>query len=115
MTPPFNQSKLERYRRTDLEAVIRGVAQSSGTVIAGDIVLGSKSFARSIRFSFTQVTDPGYEGQWVVGLSAVGHTKCSDQEVRRFLKYAESPDRNPTELPNKGVSPYVRSFKLKEA
>jgi hypothetical protein len=80
---PLNLDKLNRYRRADLEAIVyRGVPWQPWHV-AGDIVLGSASVARSVRFSFL------LEGNtWRVVLSAEGHTRCTDSDVAKFLKFA---------------------------
>lgn len=113
----FNQRKLERSRRPDLEAAMHALdakMSPKGDVrflIGGDIVIGPKSAAKSMRFTFSEYDKPGGGVEVGLSLSAQGHTRCTDVDVRRFCKYAEVTILQ--EEASEGISPYVRSFMVK--
>lgn len=74
--------KLNHWRRHDLEAIIFPNGRPDGC-IAGDIVLGPAHSARSIRFSIEQSAQRS-----TVSLSAENHTRCTDVDVSRFMKFS---------------------------
>lgn len=99
--------KLHRWRRADLEVMIFDRFGRGGLPgnIAGDIVLGSKSVANSIRFSVEQHDPPGNP---FVTLSAANHTRCTDAEVNRFMKFV---GLHVTKEITSGVN-FARSFRV---
>jgi len=78
----INVRKLDHWRRADIEGVIFPNGRPDGC-IAGDIVLGPAHSARSIRLSIEQSAERS-----TVSLSAENHTRCTDVDVSRFMKFA---------------------------
>lgn len=99
--------RLQVWRDPELEAAVFASQGQTPGDIAGDIPM--HKLGKSIRFSVQQY-DEGLNAPFI-SLSAQGHTRCTDKDVRVFLKYI-GVTGNVVELNPQTPGTFVRSFKV---
>jgi len=100
--------KLDPWRLAHVEELVfREQGQTEGDV-AGVVRLMINGFKREVAFSVQQY-DEGLKGPFVA-LSSTGHTRCTDVDVSRFMKFAGFSIVR--EISDQGTSDFVRSFQI---